>query len=64
MTDVENDEVTKEEEEYFPHLVTETKDIKSINYQSMTAVLLECVKELKGEINELKVEINELKGRN
>ena len=53
--------IAQEVEEYFPDLVTETKDIKSINYQSMSAVLLECIKELKGEINELKREINELK---
>jgi hypothetical protein len=49
--------LAQEVEEYFPHLVTETNDIKSINYQSMVAVLLECVKELKGEINELKGKI-------
>jgi hypothetical protein len=53
--------IAQEVEEYLPDLVTETKDIKSINYQSMVAVLLECIKELKGEINELKMEINELK---
>jgi hypothetical protein len=53
--------IAQEVEEYFPDLVTETEDIKSINYQSMVAVLLECIKELKGEINELKKEINELK---
>ena len=53
--------IAQEVEEYFPDLVTETQNIKSINYQSMVAILLECVKELKGEINELKGEINELK---
>ena len=47
--------IAQEVEEYFPDLVTETKEIKSINYQSMTAVLLECIKELKREINELKI---------
>jgi hypothetical protein len=47
--------IAQEVEEYFPDLVSETKDIKSINYQSMVAVLLECVKELKKEINELKI---------
>jgi hypothetical protein len=47
--------IAQEVEEYFPDLVTETEDIKSINYQSMVAVLLECIKELKKEINELKI---------
>ena len=47
--------IAQEVEEYFPDLVTETKDIKSINYQSMVAILLECIKELKREINELKI---------
>jgi hypothetical protein len=47
--------IAQEVEEYFPDLVSETKNIKSINYQSMVAVLLECVKELKREINELKI---------
>ena len=46
--------IAQEVEEYFPELVSETEDIKSINYQSMVAVLLECIKELKGEFKELK----------
>lgn len=46
--------IAQEVEQTFPDLVTETNDIKSINYQSMIAVLLECIKELKEDIKELK----------
>jgi hypothetical protein len=38
--------IAQEVEEVFPELVTEVDNIKSVNYQAFTAVLLECVKEL------------------
>ncbi len=38
--------IAQEVEEVFPELVTEKDNIKSINYQSFTAILLECIKEL------------------
>ena len=38
--------IAQEVEDVFPELVTETNNMKSVNYQAFTAVLLECVKEL------------------
>jgi hypothetical protein len=38
--------IAQEVEEVFPELVTEIDNMKSVNYQAFTAVLLECVKEL------------------
>jgi len=38
--------IAQEVEEVFPELVTEVDNIKTVNYQAFTAVLLECVKEL------------------
>ena len=42
--------IAQEVEEVFPELVTEKDNIKSINYQSFTAILLECIKELNDTI--------------
>jgi len=42
--------IAQEVEEVFPELVTEVDNIKSVNYQAFTAVLLECVKELSAMI--------------
>jgi len=42
--------LAQEVEEVFPELVTETNNVKSINYQSFVAVLLECIKELNDKI--------------
>jgi hypothetical protein len=42
--------MAQEVEEAFPELVVETNGIKSINYQSFVAVLLECIKELNDKI--------------
>ena len=42
--------IAQEVEEVFPELVTEKDNIKSINYQSFTAILLECIKELNDAI--------------
>lgn len=42
--------MAQEVEEAFPELVVETNGIKSINYQSFVAVLLECIKELNDKL--------------
>jgi len=42
--------LAQEVEEAFPELVVETNGIKSINYQSFVAVLLECIKELNDKL--------------
>jgi hypothetical protein len=46
--------IAQEVETMYPELVENKNDIKSINYQSIIAILVECVKELKCEINKLK----------
>ena len=58
-------------EKVFPELVTETNDIKSVNYQGLVPVLINAMKEQQDEIERLKrqdeinekqqQEINELK---
>ena len=42
-------------EKVFPELVTETNDIKSVNYQGLVPVLINAMKEQQEEIDELKV---------
>jgi hypothetical protein len=49
--------IAQEVETNFPELVFEKNDIKSINYLSFIAVLLECIKELKGKIEILENKI-------
>jgi hypothetical protein len=39
--------IAQEVEEVYPELITETNNIKSVNYQSLSAILLEGIKELK-----------------
>ena len=46
--------IAQEVELMYPELISDKDNIKSINYQSITAILVECVKELKCEINKLK----------
>ena len=48
-------------EKVFPELVTETNDIKSVNYQGLVPVLINAMKEQQEEIERLKKqdEINE-----
>ena len=41
-------------EKVFPELVTETNDIKSVNYQGLIPVLINAMKEQQSEIDELK----------
>jgi hypothetical protein len=40
-------------EELFPELVTESNNIKGINYQGFIAILLNCIKELNKKIENL-----------
>jgi hypothetical protein len=45
--------IAQEVEELFPELVTETNNIKGINYQGFIAVLLNCIKELNKKIEKI-----------
>jgi len=45
--------IAQEVEELFPELVTETNNIKGINYQGFIAVLLNCIKELNKKIENI-----------
>ena len=57
--------IAQELEVNLPELVITDlqKDIKSVNYQSMTAVLVEAIKEQQAQIEEMKKEIKELKNK-
>jgi hypothetical protein len=46
--------IAQEVETMYPEIVENKDNIKSINYQSVIAILVECIKELKSEINKLK----------
>jgi hypothetical protein len=46
--------IAQEIEEIFPELVTESNNIKGINYQGFIAVLLNCIKELNKKIESKK----------
>jgi hypothetical protein len=46
--------IAQEIEEIFPELVTETNNIKGINYQGFIAILLNCIKELNKKIESKK----------
>jgi hypothetical protein len=55
--------IAQEVEKILPDIVhTDEKGMKSVAYGNLTAVLIEAIKELKGEISELRAELNELKG--
>lgn len=47
--------IAQEVEKEYPEIISEENGIKTINYTSMIAILLESIKELKKEINELRV---------
>jgi hypothetical protein len=53
--------IAQEVEKEYPQLISEENNVKTINYTSMIAILVESIKELKKEINELKIKFNELK---
>ena len=55
--------IAQEVEKVIPEVVvTDTQGMKSVSYGNMVALLIESVKELKGEISELKERIAELEG--
>ena len=47
-------------EKVFPELVTETNDIKSVNYQGLVPVLINAMKEQQEEIDELKALVKQI----
>ena len=53
--------IAQEVESIFPEIVQEKNNIKSINYPSIVAILIESIKELNSEFLELKINFNELK---
>jgi hypothetical protein len=55
--------IAQEVEKVLPDLVlTDERGMKSVAYGNLVAVLIESIKELKGEVSELRSELNELKG--
>ena len=65
-TDIEKHQIgviAQEVEKVIPDVVNENEDgLKSVAYGNLVAVLIEAVKDLKGEITELRAELDELKG--
>jgi hypothetical protein len=65
-TDVELHQIgviAQEVEKVIPEVVRTNEDgIKSVAYGNLVAVLIESIKDLKGEISELRAELDELKG--
>ena len=65
-TDIEKHQIgviAQEVEKVIPDVVGESKDgVKTVAYGNLVAVLIEAVKDLKGEITELRAELDELKG--
>lgn len=53
--------IAQEVESIFPEIVQQKNNIKSINYPSIVAILIESIKELNSEFLELKINFNELK---
>jgi hypothetical protein len=55
--------IAQEVEKVLPDLVlTDERGMKSVAYGNLVAVLIESIKELKGEVSELRSELNNLKG--
>ena len=55
--------IAQEVEKVLPDVVhTDERGMKSVAYGNIVAVLIESIKELKGEISELRAELDELKG--
>lgn len=65
-TDMEKHQIgviAQEVEKIIPTVVHTNEDgMKSVAYGNLVAVLIESIKELKGEISELRAELDELKG--
>jgi predicted acyltransferase (DUF342 family) len=53
--------IAQEVESIYPEIISEINNVKTINYNSINAILLECVKELKLELIEMKKELTQLK---
>ena len=53
--------IAQEVEAEYPELVSSNTDIKSVNYDGINAILIECVKELRKENIEIKRELEEIK---
>uniref|UniRef100_A0A6C0KWS0 Peptidase S74 domain-containing protein n=1 Tax=viral metagenome TaxID=1070528 RepID=A0A6C0KWS0_9ZZZZ len=55
--------IAQEVEAEYPELVSKNADIKSVNYDGINAILIECVKELRKENLAFKSELEELKNK-
>ena len=55
--------VAQEVEAEYPELVSKNTQIKSVNYDGINAILIECVKELRKENLEIKSYLEELKNK-
>ena len=55
--------IAQEVEAEYPELVSKNTDIKSVNYDGINAILIECVKELRKENLAIKSELEELKNK-
>lgn len=55
--------IAQEVEAEYPELVSQNTHIKSVNYDGINAILIECVKELRKENLAIKSEMEELKNR-
>lgn len=53
--------LAQEVENIYPEIVQEKNNIKSVNYPSIVAILIEGIKDLNNQITELKFNFNELK---
>jgi hypothetical protein len=55
--------IAQEVEKEYPDIVEYTNDIRSINYQSFTAILIESIKELNNKVSELEKIINTINNK-
>jgi len=55
--------IAQEVEAEYPELVSQNTHIKSVNYDGINAILIECVKELRKENLAIKSELEELKNK-
>jgi carbonic anhydrase/acetyltransferase-like protein (isoleucine patch superfamily) len=53
--------LAQEVENIYPEIVQEKNNIKSVNYPSIVAILIESIKDLNNQLSELKFNFNELK---
>jgi predicted acyltransferase (DUF342 family) len=55
--------IAQEVEAEYPELVSKNTDIKSVNYDGINAILIECVKELRKENLAMKTQLEEVKSK-